>query len=150
MNRYSRKNIVTTSILLLLLLTIFPPISSAEHVNPKCCTYPAKSGGIKIQFLLEACAVPGETARGLIPYFDCQSFFLGTIEAYRRLKVYIPKENQTCIPENITTKDVLELIWRAYPNWDIPAHRDATEVILEVLEKEYSCSKPSGRQKTIK
>lgn len=127
--------------LLLFFAAALPLISHAEHVNPKCCNYPAKPGSIKIQFFLEACAVPGETEKGMVPYFDCQSYVLGIIDAYRKIKDLTPEKNQICIPENITTKDVLELIWKAYPNWDVPAERDAGDVIFEVLKKEFPCKK---------
>jgi hypothetical protein len=43
--------------------------------------------------------------------------------------------------ENVTTRDILELIWNAYPQWDVPESRGAADVILEVLKKRYPCSK---------
>lgn len=134
-------NRLLSTTLVVLLVTILPCISPAQHVNPKCCNYPAKPGGIKIQFFLEACAVPGETANGMIPYFDCQSYVLGIIDSYRLLKSSSSREFQICLPENITARDVLELIWEKYPNWEIPAHRQATEVIFEVLQKNFGCRK---------
>ena len=140
MEWYISKKLLSMS-LVILLVKALPLISLAQHVNPKCCNYPAKPDGVKIQFFLEACAVPGETANGMIPYFDCQSYVLGIIDSYRLLKSSSPKENQICLPENITTREVLELIWKKYPNWEIPAHRQATEVIFEVLQKEFYCGK---------
>jgi hypothetical protein len=126
----------------ILLMFAFPLLSLAtEHVNPNCCNYPANPNGIKIHVFLESCAVPGESARGMIPYFDCQSYVLGVIDTRRQLNPLIPDSEKICLPTNITTKDVLELIWKQYPNWDIPESRQASEVILEVLQKEFSCKK---------
>jgi hypothetical protein len=124
------------------LVAAFPAVSAAEdHVNPKCCNYPARPSGIKIQFFLEACAVPGETARGIIANFDCQSYVLGVIDTYRQLNQSIQKSKNVCPPADITTKDVLELMWSQYPNWNIPETRQASEVILEVLRRRFSCFK---------
>jgi hypothetical protein len=134
-------NRLLSTTILILLLTFFPCISLAQHVNPKCCNYPAKPDAVKIQFFLEACAVPGETARGMIPYFDCQSYVLGIIDGYRLLKSSSPKDSQICLPESITTREVLELIWKTYPNWEIAENRQAGEVILEVLRKEFRCGR---------
>jgi hypothetical protein len=118
----------------------FPALCVAEdHVDPNCCRYPAGPNGINIQFFLESCAVPGNTARGMIPHFDCQSYVLGVIGAYKQLKSSVRKSRQMCLQSDITTKDVLELIWEQYPNWDTPANRQASEVILEVLQKRFSC-----------
>jgi hypothetical protein len=112
-----------------------------EHVNPNCCKYPARPSGVKIQFFLEACAVPGETARGMIPYFDCQSYVLGVIDTYRQLKYSVPKSISMCIPPDVTTKDVLELVWKQYPNWSVHESRQASEIILEVLNVRFPCNK---------
>src|ERR1035437_7108855 len=120
MSSVTYRKIVWRSIAVLLAFT-FPALCIAEeHVNPNCCRYPANPDGIKIQFFFESCAVPGETARGMIPYFDCQSYMLGVVDTYRQLKSSTSKSKQMCLPSNITTKDVLELIWEQYPNWEIP------------------------------
>jgi len=77
----------------------------------------------------------------MVPYFDCQSYVLGTIDTYRKLNKFTPKKDQICIPESITTRDVLELIWNKYPNWDAPEEKDANDVIIEVLRNEFPCGK---------
>jgi len=128
-----------STIVVILTLTVLSSISRAQHVNPKCCDYPARPDAVKIQFFLEACAVPGESERGMMPYFDCQSYVLGIIDGYRLLKSSSPKDRQICLPESITTREVLELIWKSYPNWEIAEHRQAAEVILEVIRKEFQC-----------
>jgi hypothetical protein len=115
--------------------------SKAENVSPDCCSYAVKKDAIKIQFFLEACSVPGETKFGMVPYFDCQSFVLGVVSAYRQVNSQLPKPNQLCIPESLTTKNLLELILKQYPNWNIKEERLASEVILEALKSNYSCSK---------
>ncbi len=132
---------IAFSILLFVALSSLPTTSYSQHVNPKCCDYPAKPGSVKIQFFLEACAVPGETERGLIHYFDCQSYVLGIIDVYRKVKDTIPKREQICVPDNITTRDVLESIWKKYPNWNVEEKRDASDVILEILKDKYLCQK---------
>jgi hypothetical protein len=129
------------AILGFLSLSAFPAHTTAQHVDPKCCDYPVKPGGIKIQFLLEACAFQGGAERGMIPYFDCQSYVLGVVDSYRTIEASIAKEKRICIPENVTTRDILELIWNAYPQWDVPESRGAADVILEVLKKRYPCGK---------
>ena len=114
-------------------------IGKAENVKPECCNYAATKGAIKVQFFLEACSVPGKTKFGMVPYFDCQSFVLGVVSTYRQLNSQLPKSNQLCIPESLTTKNLLELILKQYPNWSIKEERLASEVILETLKSNYSC-----------
>lgn len=133
---------LTLTIIILFAFLFFPPTSLARNVNPKCCNYPTNPGGVKIQFFLEACAVPGETAKGLIPYFDCQSYVLGLTDMYRLLKTSTPKNKQICIPENFTTKHLLDLIWKTYPNWEIPDNRQPAELIFEILRIEFPCENP--------
>ncbi len=113
--------------------------SQAQKVNPECCNYAASKEAIKIQFFLEACSVPGETQHGMVPYFDCQSFVLGVVSTYRQVNFQLPKESQLCIPESLTTKNLLELILKKYPNWGIKEERLASEVIIETLKINYFC-----------
>ena len=140
MSNVINRSIAVCGIIILLSTAFLAPSVAEEHVNPKCCNYPTKPSGIKILFFLEACAVPGETARGMIPYFDCQSYVLGVIDSYRQLKNLIPKSKSMCIPADITTKDVLELIWERHP-LNMPENRQASEVILEVLQGRFPCNK---------
>ena len=117
-----------------------PAISLAANVHPNCCNYAAGPNAIKIQFLLEACAVPGQTSRGKIPYFDCQSYVLGVIDAYRiQMGSAQFRGSQSCLGESISTRDVLESIWARYPNWNVPEGRGAADVILEVLPEVLHC-----------
>lgn len=139
-NRYS---ITVIFICTLIMCLVIPATSFSQNVHPDCCDYPVAPDAIKIQFFLEACSVPGGTARGMIPFFDCQSYVLGAIDSYRIATRGMPPTTKACIPENITTRVILELIIKAYPNWDIPGERGASGVIFEVLKKEYPCGKVS-------
>jgi len=124
----------------LIFVLLFSLRGKGENVNPECCNYAATKGAIKIQFFLEACSVPGETKFGMVPYFDCQSFVLGVVGTYRQVNSQLPKSSQLCIPESLTTKNLLELILKKHPNWNIKEERLASEVILETLKSNYSCS----------
>lgn len=128
--------------LIIALLSVVSVTSYAyDHTPKNCCNYLARPSGIKIQPFLESCFATGETARGAIPYFDCQSYVLGVIDASRNVKSSASKSRGLCLPSEITTKDVIDLIWDKYPNWDVPAHRKASAVILEVLGEKYPCKK---------
>jgi alkylhydroperoxidase/carboxymuconolactone decarboxylase family protein YurZ len=90
---------------------------------------------------MEACADPGGGERGMIPYFDCQSYVLGVVDSYRLLKDNIAKEKQMCLPENVTTREIVKLIYITYRQEPFPQNRSASDVILEVLKKKYPCSR---------
>ena len=94
---------------------------------------------VTYEYLYETCSVVGETARGLIPYFDCESYVYGVLDTYLRVKNSIPKAQRICFPENIPPWRVLEISYKfnnKYQSADI-----AAPLILEALHKKFPCSK---------
>jgi hypothetical protein len=63
------------------------------------------------------------------------------LDALRRYQSQLPAAIRTCVPSSITTAQVLELIWKRYPNWNVPTRRGASEVIIEVLAAAYPCQR---------
>lgn len=122
-------------------LSLAPIHTIAQHVYPEWGNYPAKPAAIKIDFLMEACADPGGGERGMVPYFDCQSYVLGVVDSYRLLRNSIAKEKTVCLPENVTTREIVKLIYSTYRQEPFPQNRGAADVILEVLRKKYPCNK---------
>lgn len=45
---------------------------------------------------------------GTIPYFDCQSYIYGILDAYISIRDFIPKKERVCFPKNITPWQVLQ------------------------------------------
>lgn len=45
---------------------------------------------------------------GIIPYFDCQSYIYGILDAYISIRDFIPKKERVCFPKNITPWQVLQ------------------------------------------
>jgi hypothetical protein len=135
--RFTRRS---KSLIVLLLASSAATIAFGEdYLDPHCCEYPATSTAISAQSFLESCAVTGQTARGEPEYFDCQSYVLGTIGTMRVMQRRLPLGRRTCVPDRITTHDVLRLVWARYPNWSVPRARSGVELIIEVLESAYPC-----------
>jgi hypothetical protein len=95
---------------------------------------------VTLDGLHEACSVVGQTARGSIPYFDCESYVYGALDSYLGVKESIPKAQRACFPANIPPWRVLEISAQL----DIPHKSEdiAAPLIIEALRKKFPCPKP--------
>jgi hypothetical protein len=117
---------------ILLLACIFPltvgAIEPVAHKNVR--------DSISLSFLLESCANVGGTARGKIPYFDCDSYIYGVLDAYLRERQYIPRKQRSCFPEELTPAQVVDEAFHLDMSlWD----KDAAPELIEMLRKKYPC-----------
>jgi len=91
---------------------------------------------ITVDFLLESCANVGGTARGMIPYFDCDSYIYGVLDTYLRERQSIPKDQRSCFPEALTPAQVLGDAWHL----DVKLGTEgAAPALIEMLRKKYPC-----------
>lgn len=112
--------------------------TDAATVGPSdCCGYVAGKAGVTADFLLETCSVPGQTAYGMIPNFDCQSYILAVVDTLRTLNE--GSEASTCIPEDITAGQVLAKLDTDY-DYERDGQRRAADVLLGALRKAYPCA----------
>lgn len=95
---------------------------------------------VTVDYLYEACSEIGTTAKGDIPYFDCESYVYGVLDAYAKLRAGIPMKRRACFPEDIEPWRVLEM---ANPKPGTYNRRQtAASFLIDFLRKRYPC--PSG------
>ncbi|MBH0710956.1 hypothetical protein I3A76_17615 [Salmonella enterica] len=94
-------------------------------------------------YLYETCSVIGETRGGMIPYFDCESYVYGVLDAYLAVRDTIPVAQRACFPKNLAPWQVLELSADYDENvmqqTIIQGYRPASEVLIEHLREKYPC-----------
>lgn len=127
------KRMTRTFFLAVLLLSLWA--SDACATNPSDTRYPRRQ--VTVDRLYEACSVVGETAKGEIPYFDCESYVYGVLDAYLAVRESIPKERRACFPADIPPWRVLEEAHSLVLNG---AHSSvAGPALIEALGKKYPC-----------
>lgn len=79
-------------------LQILPlPDAALIGAGPEdCCGYKTDADGVSADFLMESCSVPGQTAYGMIAYFDRQSYVLGVLDTVRSLNA--GPDAAVCLP----------------------------------------------------
>jgi hypothetical protein len=103
----------------------------------ECCRYQTGPEGITTDFLLETCSVPGQTAYGMIPHFDCQSYILAVVDTLRSVQEW--NSPVACPPQTVTAGHILELVWSRFSS-ETDGSRRASDVIIEALVSVYPCA----------
>ena len=133
--------------MLLLLVASTLPAAAATPLDTRHAR-----GTITLEFLMESCSVVGETAHGLVPHFDCESFLYGVIDTHA------VQSDGTCVNHGIAPWQLYALIDDEFgddgemagsPGFDAtgPRYRIARErwngpaapLLVEALEKSYPC-----------
>ena len=109
--------------------------SSVWATNPSETHYPRRQ--VTVGYLYEACSNVGETAKGDIPYFDCESYVYGVLDAYLVVRESVPKERRACFPADIppwlALDDARELVLSGH------MARAAGPALIEALRKKCPC-----------
>jgi len=113
---------------------IEPASGAAAQGDVPCCDYKPGPGGITADFLLETCSVTGQTAYGMIPYFDCQSYVLAVLDTYRSM------QGKSCLPAQLTAREVLDVVTTRF-KFERDGQRRASDVILEAMQSKFACAK---------
>ena len=93
---------------------------------------------VTVDYLYEACSVVGQTAKGDIPFFDCESYVYGVLDSYLKVSASIPKPSRACFPERIEPWRVLEM---ADPKpGTYRTDQSAAAYLIDFLRKRYPCS----------
>jgi Rap1a immunity proteins len=91
-----------------------------------------------VDYLYESCSVVGETARGDIPYFDCESYVYGVLDGYAKVRDRIPKSGRSCFPDKIEPWRVLEMANPKSSSYD--RSQTAASFLINFMVKRYPCS----------
>jgi hypothetical protein len=121
---------------LIVSLLLLLAASSADAVNPWVDTrHPHKD--VTVLFLYEACSAVGETSRGKIPFFDCESYVYGVLDAYVSVRSSIPKSKRACFPVAVPPWQVLKEV-----ETEAMSTKPSTlagSFLIEELRKKYPC-----------
>ncbi len=92
---------------------------------------------VHLMFLYEACSSVGDTAKGRIANFDCESYVYGVLDAYLAVRSHLPIRQRACFPEDLPPWRALEV---AEPLLQSPAsEKEAGPEIIKALAKAYPC-----------
>lgn len=95
-----------------------------------------KRHDVSTLFFLETCATVGETAYGMIPHFDCQSYMYGVLDGHIAVRNLLPKGQRACFPVSLSPAEALKAIDASLFNDD---SKRAAPAILNALRKKYPC-----------
>jgi Rap1a immunity proteins len=93
---------------------------------------------VTVNFLYEACAVIGQTARGMIPHFDCHSYVYGVLDTYLAIRQSVPKADRACFPVSLPPWQALKEV-EPLVDWKKQGSLSAGPVIIKALHKAYPC-----------
>ena len=130
----------TFYILCLFLIFMLASVSSAFAVESAVSRNPREQ--VTVDFLFEACSNVGDTAKGLIPFFDCESYVYGVLDTYLSIRQAIPSERRACFSDYLPPWKAIEAV-RSLIKDDQWAHlgsKTAAPVIIELLAKKYPCN----------
>ena len=119
-----------------LLVASFAMVASAAAETPLDHREPRAT--VTLEFLMESCAVIGETAYGMIPHFDCESFLSGVIDAQVAIDAAPGADRRACVPPALNPRQLYSLIdEHAIPRdrWNGPA----APLLVGLLERAYPC-----------
>jgi len=106
---------------------------AAQAATPLDTRHPRET--VTVDFLLEACSVVGETAHGMIPHFDCESWLYGLLDT----QAARPAGARTvCAPADLAPWQAYEKLWTA-PLADARRGEPAAVWVLEQLQSAWPC-----------
>jgi len=118
------------------ILALIAASSAASAVTPLEMRNPHQT--VTLHYFMEACSIIGQTASGVVPYFDCESYLYAVMDTQRALNPSLPAEMQACFPDDLPP-------WRLWASigpdisvsgWTKPAAIS----IARVLRQEYPCA----------
>jgi hypothetical protein len=99
--------------------------------------HPSPAREVTVDFLYESCHVVGETAHGLIPHFDCESYVYGVLDSYVALRASLPKAERACFPAALPPWQALQL---GSKHIDARVRTNpAGPFLIETLRRKYPC-----------
>jgi hypothetical protein len=99
---------------------------------------PQARNDVTVNFLYEACAVIGQTARGMIPHFDCHSYVYGVLDTYLAVRLSLPQAERVCFPASLAPWQALKDA-QPFVDWKRQGAMSAGPVIINALRNTYPC-----------
>lgn len=92
---------------------------------------------ITLDYLMESCTVIGETAGGMVPHFDCETYLYGVLDSQRAMQSGRPAAQRSCVPASLAPWQVWQDIERWIPReeWSKPA----APLLVEALGRRFPC-----------
>lgn len=97
------KKTIKLSYILFIITALFSSQCQSTTLNDWGRDHPRAK--VTLDYWGEACSIDmGDPVLrgGVIPYFDCQSYLYGMLDAYLSVSKFIPKNQRVCLPINIT------------------------------------------------
>ena len=91
---------------------------------------------ISVDYFLEACTVVGETAHGMVPHFDCESFLYGVVDTLAAMTP-VAGEAATCVPPELAPWGVYQLLLESEAG---DREELAARWVMRVLRAEFPCA----------
>jgi hypothetical protein len=87
-------------------------------------------------YLMESCSVVGETAGGMLPHFDCESYLYGVVDSYAATRASLNKPSQICLPPKLAAWEIYQHLLAA-PR--ATGQQPAAALIIKTLALKYPC-----------
>jgi hypothetical protein len=100
--------------------------------------YPRKP--IKVAYLFEACSAVGQTARGDIRFFDCESYVYGILDSALALQSQLPLAQRACFPKDLPPWRLLEIVEPLLNDGNFDNDLAAPQ-LLRVLHESFPCGR---------
>lgn len=94
---------------------------------------------VTVDYLYEACSAVGDTARGDIPNFDCESYVYGVLDAYIAIRSRLPIQDRACFPADIEPWRALKIANPQPGTYD--RSQSAATFLIGVMKARYPCRK---------
>jgi hypothetical protein len=95
---------------------------------------------VTVDSLYEACGVVGQTARGEIPFFDCESYVYGVLDSYLAVRSTLPRDLRACFPASIPPWKVLQEA-RSLGIEDKEGSKVAGPALIDAMRRKYPCKR---------
>ncbi|MES2605743.1 MAG: hypothetical protein V4603_12460 [Pseudomonadota bacterium] len=92
---------------------------------------------ITVDYFFEACTVIGETAYGLVPHFDCETYLYGILDTYQAVNSALPAAQRVCLPAKLAPWQVYEAL--SGIDTATSGGENAAAFIVKALRELYSC-----------
>jgi hypothetical protein len=92
---------------------------------------------ITVDYFLEACSVIGETAYGMVPHFDCETYIYGVLDANQAVNAILPATERVCLPATLAPWQVYEAL--PAPDNATSGKENAAIFVINSLRKAYPC-----------
>ncbi|MES2625412.1 MAG: Rap1a/Tai family immunity protein [Pseudomonadota bacterium] len=92
---------------------------------------------ITVDYFFEACTVIGETAYGMVPHFDCETYLYGILDTYQAVNAALPVTERACLPAKLAPWQLYEAL--SAIDSSTSGAENAAAFIVKALRNVYPC-----------